>query len=206
MKKFNRLWFYLALTLLALNLAACGSAPTVRDSKVMVANAEKTKSLQLIYRDVEMKVTSTTGTLYHASTDNNGFDGFGKLVANQSETAFAKFGVAPISSRVLERNTRLSIDAIPRGAGDVILPVLVITPMSGKLNANVHAATASYVFAAALIDFASKRTIWTASIDTSTWQGSDVILRQVDGKTYNDAYALQLLNALANQMKQDGII
>ena len=62
------------------------------------------------------------------------------------------------------------------------------------------------MFDACLIELASRRVLWTATIDSSTWSGHDIVLKHLQKTLYDAAYAEQLLKAVADQMKLDGII
>jgi hypothetical protein len=57
-----------------------------------------------------------------------------------------------------------------------------------------------------VIDPATLRVVWKASIDTSTWRGHDWVNRNFTQTPYDEDYAEALLNARAGRMRQDGAI
>jgi hypothetical protein len=170
----------LCAAMCGLLLAACGSAPTVRDSKVLGANVDRVQSLQFIYRNVDMRTTSSAS--------------YGR-------------GVAVTHARVLDGAARINIDAPPVAATAGALPrILIVAPVSGKVSATGHATTASYVFSAMRYEPNTRRMVWRATIDTSSWSGQDLVLRNAGKTLYDEAYAAKLLEAVAVQMKADGIL
>jgi hypothetical protein len=185
-------------------ITGCGAPPTIRDSQVLAQGFEKARSIRFIYRNVEMKTTSYYSHGYGASVADTGFNEFGPLLAARSESAFARLGIAIVESKVLDEKE--ADRSAVQGAGGVKLPILILFPTKGKISANGHATVASYVFRALLIDPEAKRTVWKADVDTSTWVGQDFLMKHANKTIYNEAYADQLLNTVAEQMKKDGVI
>jgi hypothetical protein len=171
----------------------------------LMPNAAKLTSLLFVYRKVEMKTTSSTFYGRGAPVADTGFNRFGSLLAQQAPAVFAQYGIAVVESKEIEGQTPVNASA-PSGAGGVLLPILIVNPVSGKTSSNGRATSTSYVFSALLFDPASRRTIWKASIDTSTWSGQDIVLKHVDKTLYDDAYAASLIKAVIVQLKQDGLI
>jgi hypothetical protein len=198
-------WLKRAVLLITFLLAACGAPPTIRDSQVMAPVAAKTTSLQFIYRNVEMTQTSSIWGK-GAAVANTGFSGFGALLVKQAPAAFAPHGVAVVESKELDGKQPIITAGAPQGAGGTALPILAVTPISGRTSSNGKSTSTSYVFSAQLIDPASRRLIWKATIDTSTWSGQDIVMKHVEKTLYDDAYAAQLLKAVTTQLKQDGVI
>ncbi|MDP1655160.1 MAG: hypothetical protein Q8K91_08475 [Hylemonella sp.] len=170
------------------------------------------KSLQFVYRKAEMRtVSSTSYGQGGVSIANTGFDGFGPLLVKQAEAAFAQQKVTVVGAKVIEDKEPIKVESSSQAADDgtartFAAPVLIVTPTSGKVSANQHATRTSYVFSVLLIDPDARRTIWRATIDTSTWSGQDFVLKNVSKTLYDESYASQLLSAIANQMKIDGVI
>lgn len=203
--KVSARFFFLGL--ISLLLVACGSAPTIKESKVMSTITDKTRNLQFIYRKVEMRLVSTTS--YGSggvSIANTGFDDFGPLLARQAEIVFAPYQVGVMSAKVIEGKEPIRIDVSQAGASTNAPAVLVVAPTSGKVSGNGRATSASYVFSALLINPDGRSTLWRATIDTSAWTGQDIVLKHMSKTLYDEAYATQLLTAIANQMKVDGVI
>jgi len=197
----------LLLCLCASLLAACGSAPTVRDSKVLGANVAKVQSLQFIYRNADMRTTSSSSYGRGAFVADTGFNSFGAQLVKQVQPVFTPRGVAVSDAKVIDGAARISVDTPPLATAAGLLPqILIITPVSGKVSATGHATTASYVFSAQLYEPNTRRMVWRASIDTTSWSGQDVVLRNAGKTLYDEAYAAKLLEAVAVQMKADGIL
>jgi hypothetical protein len=202
MKTVTHLVKAVLLGLLCWLLAGCGAPPAIRQSQVMAGNPGKTASLQFIYRNVAMTTVSSDGDGSIIAADT-GFSRFGELLAQQAEPAFARHKVTVTETKVLHDNERPALDPAAHGA---MPPVLVIAPSSGKTRSNGRATSTSHVFDACLMELASRRALWTATIDTSTWSGHDIVLKHWQKTLYDAAYAEQLLKAVADQMKRDGII
>jgi len=206
MKKSIRFINYFPLLAVSFLLLSCGSAPLVKDSKVLISNVEKTHSLKLIYLNAEMKITSSNSYGKGAIAADTGFNGFGSLIVKQAEPAFSQRGVEVVDAKVLNGKEPILVDPPPNDTGSAALPILIIAPTTGKISTNGRATNTSYVFSALLIDPNTKRTIWKATIDTKTWSGQDIVLKNFKKTLYDESYALQLLNIVADQMKQDGVI
>ena len=196
---------YLWLCVFPLLLAACGSAPTVKESAVLGPVSTKVEALQVVYRNVELKLVSQTSYgRGGVSIGNTGFDSFGTQVVKQAKAAFAQQKIMIVSAKELAEKESIQTEASP--AGGRAASILVIAPSSGKIDANQHMTMASYVFSVILFDPDARRPLWKASIDTSAWSGQDFLLKNVKKTLYDEAYATQLLNAIAVQMRADGLI
>lgn len=192
-----------ALVLCLFLLAACGAAPTVSTSQIVGAHADKLHAMQVWYRVAQLTTTSSSsyGRGY-APVADMGLGRFGPLVAQQATPVFAQRGVTITGTRVIEEGdkSRANTEEL-RNVG-----VLFISPKSGRIQATNHATSASYVFTAYLLDPQTHRVTWRANVDTSTWAGTDIVMRNIDKTTFDEAYAARLLKALADQMQQDGMI
>jgi hypothetical protein len=187
---------FILLLGLSILLSACGSAPSVRNSKLVDGYSKKAESIQFVYRQSELK---TTTQYIHGSViySENGFPGFGQLLVNKAPDVFGKHGVKVTESRKIERKDTIN---------PTDTPTLLIYATSGKISANRHATNVSFVFDANLIEAITRHVVWRASIDTSTWRGRDLVNENFKQTLYDESYAEQLLKALAEQMKQDGVI
>lgn len=201
------MWNVLCCLLLGLSLVmtGCGGPPTIRASSVITPRIEKVAFLHFIYRDVEMReVSSYTYGQGGARIVDTGFDGFGRHLVEQAEIAFTVHQVSVRTATVIDGETPLS-SAIP-SSDDAEVPILVIAPVSGKTQANRHSTVTSYVFSAYLLDADGRQPVWKSIIDTSTWAGNDFVMKKVRATMYDEAYAAQLLKALVERMKRDGVI
>jgi hypothetical protein len=194
--------FVLVATLL---LSACGAAPTIRDSKRLDNTAARTERLSFIYRHSEMKTVSSYGT-GSAWDGETGYPDFGKFLVSQAPTVFQSYGVRITTSRLVEGKVPIDIKAEMETGETVADHVLLLYANSGQVSANRHATRISFVFNAQLVNIQSKKTVWKASIDTSTWSGRDFIQKNFEKTTYDDKYAKQLLQTVADKMKEDGVI
>lgn len=195
---------FLSVCLLSLLIAGCAAPPRLREVSLLATGVEKTARLHFIYRQVEMHTVSSTRFGQGATVVDTGFDGFGKVLAGQAATAFAGRKVAVLSAAVVNGKEPLPVYSPATGVEPA--PVLVIAPVSGSTQANRHSTRTSYVFAVQLIDPQSRRLLWKATIDTSTWAGSDFVMRSFEKTEYDDKYALQLFQAVAEQLAEAGLI
>lgn len=198
----NNRWLILPLLLLfAALLTACGSAPTIRNSQRLVDDGQQASSVQFVYRISELRKVSSTsrGSL---PRHDHGYANFGGYLTQQAGQVFGKYGVKVVESREIEAHDKLSLfDSAQDPA-----PLLILYAVSGKVSANRHNSRESYVFEAQLRDASQGRLLWRATIDTSTWSGDDFVLNGMKKTLYDEAYAEQLLNALAQRMKSDQMI
>ena len=196
----RRLYRTLLFTL-PLLLGACG-APTVHDSKVLGAKADKLTRLQLVYRVVHMRLGETrkfgSGNELEHLIPEIGVDSFGAPLARQAAPVFAAHGVTVTQARIFEGSENIRIEAAADGAR--IAPMLVITPVRGTIVTNRFSTRANYVFNILLLDPNTRRALWRASVDTTTISGDP------GTPMYDDAYAGQVLKAVAEQMLRDGLI
>jgi hypothetical protein len=187
-------------------LSACGSAPSISESKVLSQNAEKAKALQFVYRKPQMRTVSSSSYGTGVRVGDTGIENFGLLVAKQAESVFAANQIKVLSAKVQEGNGPIAVDSTPQTDGSGAGQLLVVSPESATVTANRQSTRTSYIFGVALIDTQSKKMTWRAKIDTSTWKGTDFVMRNIEGQTYNEAYATQLLEVIVKQMKTDGVL
>ncbi len=185
-------------------LAGCASPPRLRDVSLLASNVEKTTRLHFVYRQVEMRTVSSTRYGQGAPVVDTGFAGFGKVLVGQAAQAFAARQVTVLSAAVVGGNELLPLNS-PAAASE-LAPVLVIVPVSGSTQANRQSTRTSYVFAVQLTDPQSRRLLWKATIDTSTWAGNDFVMKSFEKTEYDDKYAAQLLQAVAEQLAVAGLI
>lgn len=187
---------YILLLGFAILLSACGSAPSVRDSRLASGYSKKSESIRFVYRQSELKTITqySRGSVVYSE---NGYPEFGQLLVNKAPDVFGMNGVKIAESRKIDSKETLN------PTGD---PILLIYASSGNIAANHHATNVSFVFDANLIDTSTRQVVWKASIDTSTWRGRDFVNQNFKQTLYDESYAEQLLKALAERMKQDGII
>jgi hypothetical protein len=179
--------------------AGCGTAPSVRDASLLVKGRAKAEQINFVYRQVAMKTVSTRRYGQGASISYTGFDEFGKLLVELAGDVFAGRQVTVLSSSLLD-------GAAPMPAGATPVPILLVQPVSGESSATRHASRTSYVFSAQLLDPASRRLLWKATVDTSTWVGKDLVSKNFETTNYDAAYARQLLATLAEKMAADGLV
>jgi hypothetical protein len=203
MKRF--IWL-LVLSAIALLISACGSAPTISESKVISPVAEKVRTLQFVYRKPQMRTVSSSSYGTGVQVGDTGIENFGPLVAKQAESIFAVNQIKVRSAKVQYGSGPIAVDATPQTDGGSAGQLLVVSPESATVTANRMSTRTNYVFTVALIDPQSKKMTWRAKIDTSTWKGTDIVMKNIEGQTYNEAYATQLLNVIVQQMKNDGVI
>lgn len=207
-----RLPYWFAALLFAALLSACGSAPTVSASQTLQAPTERVQALRLVYHKVRMKTVSTTSynpRNLSLQVGDTGIDRFGPLVVQRAPAIFAAAQVQVPQATVMEDEllTLYLLRAVqqpPQDDGPRHL--LIIGPHSGRVQATSASTVTSYVFLARLIDLQAKKTVWQAQIDTKTWKGTDFVMRNFEGPTYNDSYAAELLQAVLRQMQSDGLI
>lgn len=187
-------------------VAACGSPPMVRDSKVLAPDVAKASSFSFYFRNVSMRTASSQNYGRGATLSDNGFSEFPGKVAEQAPAVFSQRGIALLAAEVVQGNDPVRLDSGPKNAEGNPVPALVLTPTSGRLSANGHAAIAAFVFSAQIFDPRSRRLVWTATIDTKSWKGQDFVMKGFKSTAFDAAYAKQLLDAVVEQMARDGII
>ncbi|MBI2306870.1 MAG: hypothetical protein HYU78_06155 [Rhodocyclales bacterium] len=186
-------------------VAACGSPPSIRESSLLTANFEKARRLHFVYRQVELKTTSSYSYGRGAYIADTGFSQFGALLANQAAQAFAEKKVAVASAQVIDESATFPPQGV-MGADNTPLPVLLVAPVSGSSQGTKQATSISHVFSVRLLDPRTKRLIWKASIDTRTWSGQDFVMKHAAKTLYDEAYAAKFLGAVAEKMADDGVI
>lgn len=186
-------------------LSACGGAPTIRESRRLDDTAPRTDRLSFVYRHNEMKAVSSYGS-GSASDAETGYPDFGKHLVSEAAAAFQPYGVRVTASQHAVDKGPIEIRAEATSGESATEHVLLVYASSGRMSANLHSARISFVFDALLLNTQSKKTIWKATIDTSTWSGRDFIQKNFAKTTYDAEYARQLLKAVADRMKEDGVI
>ena len=134
----------LAGVAITLSLASCGLAPSVRDSKVLGQPDKKISGMQLIYRKAEMKTVSTRsyGRGGVSQTDT-GFDKFGDIVVKQANETLGKQGINVVEAKTIEGKGPIAAETVPKDSRGGRLPILIISPVSGTIQASNHATRAS---------------------------------------------------------------
>ena len=192
-----RFFRYVVWSALAVFLSACGSAPTVRDSGLVGPDSKISGDIRFVYRHSELKTTlqRVRGSVVYSE---NGYPEFGRFLVQNAPEILARNGVGVVDSIWMDSKDRLDMSTP--------VPVLLVYASSGKVSASNNATQVSFVFNAHLIDPVTRRVVWKASIDTSTWRGRDWVNRNFTQTLYDEDYAEALLNALAVRMRQDGAI
>lgn len=193
------------LSTIILLLSACSAPLTIKESSVIRTDVQKAKSLQLVYVDATMRVASQENWGRPVSTGNTEFGVFGERVVKQAAPVFSKRGISLVSATVQDDKKPLQL-AAPVGHGGQQVPLLIITPTYGKITGNGHATAANYVFVASLVDVIGKPVLWKASIDTNAWVGQDFVMKNFSGTKYDEVFAEQFLNMIADQMQKDGVL
>lgn len=161
--------------------------------------------MSFVYRQSEMKTVSSYGS--EAAWDGEtGYPDFGRFLVNRAPMVFQSYGVRITTSRLVDSKLPIDFKTEKETVETVVDHVLLLYASSGQVSANRHATRISFVFNAELVNVGSKKMVWKASIDTSTWSGRDFIQKNFEKTMYDDKYAKQLLQAVADKMKEDGVI
>jgi hypothetical protein len=186
-------------------LNGCSTAPAITESTVVLPVAEKVRSLEFVYHRAAMKTWS-----HHwqgiTSVADLGFYDFSTLLVKEAPIVFANNHVAIVDAQLIEEDQVLNANSLPKGAGNVSLPVLIVEPLHGYESSNGHATMGGYVFGAQLINPTTHQIIWKASIDTNVWKGQDFLMKNIQKDVYDQSYADQFLTRLVTRLKEDGIV
>lgn len=193
-----RFFLFMAVVFL---LASCGSAPKIGSSQRFAADVQKTSSVQFVYRKSDLRQVSSINR-GAVKRQDHGYSRFGGLLASQAAEVFEKYGVKVVVAREIGAHDKIEPPATTADTSTL----LIVYAVSGDYSANLNNSRSSYVFEARLMDVAADRIIWRATIETSTWSGDDFLLRNMNKTLYDEAYAGQLLNTLAEKMKSDQVI
>jgi len=170
----------------------------------VASNIQRAHDIRFIYFEAELTEKSSYGKGY-ASMGDTGYYEFGPILVARANGAFSKYGVNVLSSRFSRKGE--SHEPLNYGSQDTAnTPTLLIFPVAASASTGSHGARVSHVFEARLHDPVKKKILWKAAIDTSTWTGTDFINKNGPKTMYDEAYADQLFEAVAQQMKKDGAI
>jgi hypothetical protein len=202
----------LVVFLSVLLLSACGSVPTVKDSRYYDAGGEKVGAFDFVYYKSKMSGAKSIGAAspYQKSTsglDDIRYESFGDDLVKVASMVFSDYGIALLGAR--DSDSKLDLEAFRRGSDEVTVAgerTLYLYASSGKVTTNQHMVRANFVFDAILLDRVQRKVKWQASIDTSAWAGRDFVMKSADATVYDEAYATQLLKVVADKMKSDGVI
>ena len=194
-------------------MVACGSAPVVRNQQVGAAPAEKISRVIFFYQEVNLTVTSTQSSgkgNVTTSVGETGFYHFGEAMVAQAAPAFLKSGVTVAHASVVPPGeSRLSARKTLSELGPGALngaTVITVSPRGGQARATIRAGTVAMTFEVRVIDASSARTMWVGAIDTSTWNGRDFLVKNVDGPRFNEAYAARFLEAVLAALKGNNLL
>lgn len=190
-------------------LIGCAHPPAIRDSKVMQpGNAEKIKQLHFVYRQAVMKsISKTSWSRYPEITGGTstdmGFDQFGSLLTVHAEKIFEVHGIEIAEATVTSDGEMVNTVRTKNGRPMLLL---LVTPSTRETTTTTASTFASYIYSAQIIDPQTGASRWKASLDMTTWVGTDFLMRNVSKKVLNEDYARQFLNAIAEKLKADGLI
>lgn len=201
----NRFSFIAAIFAVAALLGGCTSA-SIQEAKVISPEAQKTKKLLVVYRNVPLTETSSKGGDKSSVGYKQELLDFGKLLLKEAQPVFAQNGVVVTATDTIYAEAPVPLGSVPKEKGEIATPTLLITPMSGTTytrtsnSSQYNSIQVDYIFALQLIDLASRRMVWTAKINTGYRDARD-------SRFGNDReYAAKLLGVVAGQMKHDGLI
>ena len=178
-------------------LASCGAPPTIRSSETTVGISQKISSIRLLYRDVELTQSNNTLNSGYIPVGSLGFAKFGDKITSVAPQVLAPYGLTVSAVSVVSGN-QVIISAIRNGYR------LVITPVAAKLSQSGNALWASHAFSCEVINESSGQSLWKAILDTRTFRPQ---VESAPGKTeFDEAYARQFLQSIADRLKKDGLI
>lgn len=199
------------LALVAL-LAACGHAPMVGGVEVSRTPVEKPDTLVVVYRMPELKRTVTERPGYisgipiqrHIALNDTAFEELGRWMIESAPSILARRGIALAGAYFVEQDQAPPV--LPKGAGEVALPVLVIVPQRSSVSGNGHATMASHTFSARLLAPDGGADYWRATVQTGSWEGNDLVMRNLPGYRYDEAYAASILETVLGRLAKDGML
>lgn len=186
----------LFLVAFAAVLSACSSTPAVKESRVIARQPIKLNQIDFVYQHYDLK-ESWQQLPEHGVMKIDGYPELGQILARTAPSAFAAAGVD-----VHESKTVSSEEKIPASNK----PLLFVRATKGSVMTNREATVVGVLFRASLIDPPSKRVLWEASIDTSTWYGVSSTSRDRLYKSYDEGHVARILELIVAQMKQDDMI
>lgn len=184
--------------------SGCGSPPIIKNSKV-AAHVQKISSLHFVYRQSGLHASSPS-TKTAALESDAGLEHFGFVLVGRAKEVFAKHGVSVLSAHRISDKEPSTIKKAASSVAAARQPVLRIHAIQRPATDSQHAAGNDFTFAAQLIDTVSKKTVWSATLDTDAWSGKDHIAKSVSKSSHDDTYADELLKVIIEQMKSDGIV
>jgi len=200
------------LLALGLALAGCGSGPSVRQHKTFhVEGASKVQRVLFFYQEVvlQQKTTYRRGTGdVSVSANATGLGEFGPTLVKRSAEAFGRAGMTVEHASVVPVDEwRYRAGVVFGQFGDERLngaTVIIVKPVGGYTSANRQSATIGMTFEVRAVDAGTKKVTWIGAIDTSTWTGRDFVMRNVKGRTLDEAYADEFIAALIAALKAAG--
>lgn len=203
------IWLTLLVPVL---LSACGHAPYVKSSSVININPEKIDTLS--YAFYAQKLKKSVSSYGNAASvvrptvvlSDSGFNDIGRWTVENAPQVFARHNITIAETRYLESDDLSTPQPIQKDVNGKSLPLLLLTPLEGTITGNGHATVSSHTFRARLLIAGSKREIWNATVQTGSWRGDDAVLRNIKDYSYNEAYAVQFLEALIQRMETDGLL
>jgi len=197
-------------------LVACGSAPVMHHQNMMDANPSKISRVLFFYQEAELTSRQATGSAPQlglaspAGINETGYAQFGEAMVAQAASAFQKHGVAVVHSAVVPPGqwqqfalkTFRELGPEARNGATMI----TVMPRGGYTSATNNSARIKLTFEVRVVDAASAKKIWNGSIDTSTWNGRDFLLKNVQGTKFDQAFADQFLESVMTTFRSNGLL
>lgn len=202
--------FALAVSV-SLLLSSCGTSPSLREHQKFDVPAAKLTRVLFFYQDKEMieRTTSAKGSV-SMSFSETGYYQFGETLVRRSPAAFQKLGVTVLHSAfippgewkkqapvILGKLDRASL----RGSS-----MVTVAPVGGGMTASNRSARAYFTFDVRVIDADSAKIAWRGVIDTRTWKGRDFINQHAAGVSFDDSYADEFFDTVANGLRGAGLL
>lgn len=205
MKTLVELLRFIIPGLLTLALFACGTSSSVQSSHRLANDFPKVDQLVFIYRTSDLETVSSSPGPVNAWRGDTGYYDFGPIIAAQARRTFFNYGVKLVKASSIESSDAvLSEETLgPAEKGDT--PVLLLYAQNSRLLGDSKGTIIRFLFSAQLIDPATKKTIWTASIDTRTINGKNLMGKAMAGG-FDAKFADDILKKLIDSMRKDGVI
>lgn len=182
--------------ILLIFVTACGSPPTIRDSKLLTQHAVKIDNISFAYKHSELKVTPLSPGKSIVYSEN-GYPDFGQKLVKMAPSVFERAGLKLTDARKIGANEAINVTNAT---------FLLLYASNGRISANANHNSMTLMFQALLFDPSTRRVIWRATVDTSTWRGKGFINGGAKSTLYDESYAELLLQALVSEMKKDALI